>query len=98
MLGFFIGASIGATIGLFVAGATRTNKENEIYMEGFNAGKADKLENEIRLLEAEKHKSAQAEIKYTGISDESRLISVGEFWAYHMAIEILKRGHGKEQE
>lgn len=47
---FILGALAGVATVLFIAGATRTSKENELYMEGYNAGKADKLEYEISVI------------------------------------------------
>lgn len=38
ILGFFIGGLVFSTTLLFIVGATRTERDNEVYMEGFNAG------------------------------------------------------------
>jgi len=51
-LSFILGTLAGVSAALFITGATRTSKENEIYMEGYNAGKADKLEYEISVIKA----------------------------------------------
>lgn len=50
-LSFILGVLIGSTAALLIAGATQTSRENEMYMEGFNAGKADKLEYEISVID-----------------------------------------------
>ena len=38
MISFFIGGVVGITIALFIAGAIRSNHDNEVYMEGYCAG------------------------------------------------------------
>ena len=38
MISFIIGGVVGVTIALFIAGASRSNHDNYIYMEGYCAG------------------------------------------------------------
>lgn len=37
-LGLLVGGLVSSAILLFIVGATRTERDNEVYMEGFNAG------------------------------------------------------------
>ena len=42
IIGFIIGVLVGTIVALFIVGATRVSRENEIYMEGYLEGKKEK--------------------------------------------------------
>ena len=95
-LSFILGILTGVTIALFITGATRTNKENELYMEGYNAGKADKLEYEIDILKA-RHGKYAYELMKDFTSEEGLKIAfcTGKGEAYRECVELLETGKEK---
>ena len=90
-LSFILGTLTGVTIALFITGATRTNKENELYMEGYNAGKADKLGYEIDVLKA-KHSKCVHELTDEFLSEAEHAIAfyTGRAEAYKECMELLE--------
>ena len=90
-LSFILGTLTGVTIALFIAGTTRTNKENELYMEGYNAGKADKLEYEIDVLKT-RHSKYTYELMKDFTSEEGLKIAfyTGKGEAYRECVELLE--------
>ena len=91
MIGFILGTLAGVTIALFITGATRTNKENELYMEGYNAGKADKLEYEIDVLKA-RHVKCVHELTDDFLAEAEHAIAfyTGRAEAYRECVELLE--------
>ena len=88
-LSFILGALAGTTIALFITGATRTSKENELYMEGYNAGKADKLEYEIDVLKA-RHVKCVHEMTEMNASEHAMAFYTGRAEAYKECVELLE--------
>ena len=93
-LSFILGTLAGVTIALFITGATRTNKENELYMEGYNAGKADKLEYEIDILKA-RHVKCVHEMTEMNASEHAVAFYTGRAEAYKECVELLEESCGK---
>ena len=90
-LSFVLGTLAGVSAALFIAGATRTSKENEIYMEGYNAGKADRLEYEIDILKA-RHCKCVHELTDDFLSEAEHAIAfyTGRAEAYRECVELLE--------
>lgn len=91
MTGFILGIFAGVTIALFITGATQTNKENELYMEGYNAGKADKLEYEIGILKARYSKHVYEMSKFSPEEEIAAVFYQGKAETYRECIEHLEK-------
>ena len=95
VLAFLLGAFTGSVTAFFIAGATQANKENEYYMEGFNAGKADKLDYELGKIKGLAKDSAELLVAQTSKGEElSMAFFAGRCEAFSECKKLLE---GKEE-
>ena len=92
MMVFYLGGVItGCVLWIFFYEAFKTSKENELYMEGYNAGKADKLEYEIDVLRA-RHSKCVHELTEEFLAEAEHAIAfyTGRAEAYRECVELLE--------